>query len=283
MSGETDFLAAMARASEARSAAAAAAVPLRELVAAIRDVPAGPTLRLSAEGFDLIMELKLSSPANGVLAADSLDARAQVERYAAAGAAVVSVLTEPERFRGTLDHLTTAVAALRPHGIPVMRKDFLVDAYQLYEARRYGAGGVLLICRMLTPQRLRELVMLAADLGLFVLLETFDEADIAAAAAVARDWSGPARELLIGVNSRDLVTLKVVPERLLALAGHLPRAWPRVAESGLNDAADARRLAGAGYDLALVGTALMAAADPVRLGADMLSAGRDAIRARSAP
>lgn len=283
MNGETDFLAAMARASETRSAAAAATVPLRELVAAIRDAPAGPTLRLSAEGFDLIMELKLSSPANGVLAADSLDARAQVERYAAAGAAAVSVLTEPERFRGSLDHLKTAVAALRPHGIPVMRKDFLVDAYQLYEARRHGAGGVLLICRMLAPERLRELVMLAADLGLFVLLEAFDETDIAAAAAVARDWPGPAREFLIGVNSRDLVTLKVVPERLLALAAHLPRDWPRVAESGLNAAADAHRLAGAGYDLALVGTALMAAADPVQLGADMLRAGRNAVRARPAP
>ena len=283
MSGEPDFLAGMARASAARSARAAAGLSLEAVRELARTSPPAPRLALSPAGFDLIMELKLSSPANGVLAGDALNIAAQVEGYARAGAAIVSVLTEPERFRGDLAHLRAAAGVLRPYGVPAMRKDFLVDAYQLYEARAAGAGGVLLIVRMLTDAVLAELLAVAAELGLFVLLEAFDATDIDRAARAAATWSGPAAELLIGVNSRDLVTLKVVPERLLELCPSLPARHPRVAESGLVDAGDAARLAAAGYGLALVGTALMSAPDPVALGRRMIEAGRAARQTGSGP
>ena len=132
---------------------------------------------------------------------------------------------------------------------------------------------------MLTDTVLGELLDVAAGLGLFVLLEAFDSADITRATHAAATWRGPAAELLIGINSRDLVTLQVVPERLVELCPSLPVGHPRVAESGLVDAADAARLAAAGYGLALVGTALMSAPDPVALGRQMIDAGRAVRRA----
>jgi len=160
-----------------------------------------------------------------------------------------------------------------------MRKDFLVDPYQLHEARAAGAGGALLIVRMLSPAMLGEMLDCARELGLFVLIETFDEADIATAVDVLGQAPalGAARDdVLLGVNSRDLQTLAVVPERLEQLAPRLPREVPRVAESGLTTPEDAARMVRAGYDMALVGGALMSAADPGALVAAMLAAGREA-------
>ena len=206
-----DFLAAMARSSAARSAAAQEREPERALAARVAALPAPPALRLDGR-FDLIAELKLRSPAQGVLSGPAADIAARVTAYARGGAAIVSVLTEPDRFDGSLEHLVRASEALAPLGVPAMRKDFLVDRYQLLEARMAGAGGVLLIVRMLDRARLSELVTVAADLGLFVLLEAFDEQDIAAAAAVATTWRGVRDGCLIGINSRDLVTLQVVPK-----------------------------------------------------------------------
>jgi indole-3-glycerol phosphate synthase len=272
-----DFLAGMARSSAERAVAARA----RESEAMLRSraLATPPAPRLVLDGrFDLIAELKLRSPALGLLSAQPEELEARVRAYAAAGAAIVSVLTEPERFDGSLEHLARAVAALRPMGVPAMRKDFLVDPYQLLEARAAGAGGALLIVRMLARAELDRMVAEAAALGLFVLLEAFDEADVEVAGTVAANWTGRPDNCLIGINSRDLVTLAVVPERLEALAGALPRAYPRVAESGLADPADASRLAAAGYTLALVGTALMSAADPAALGREMIARGRAAAR-----
>lgn len=268
------FLDEMARLSAARVTEASAAVPLPAMRERARLAPVSPPLRLDRDGFDLIMELKLSSPAQGVLAADSLDVEDQVGAYASAGAAIVSVLTETARFRGSLDHLSRASTALRTRGVPAMRKDFLVDPYQLYEARAHGAGGVLLIARMLDDRQLDSMLREAHALGLFVLLETFDATDIARATLAAVNWRGAAESLLIGINSRDLQTLAVVPQRLTELVTMLPRSHPRVAESGLATGADAQRLSAAGYSAALVGTALMSAADPVALGREMIAAGR---------
>jgi indole-3-glycerol phosphate synthase len=275
MSGTSDFLAEMACSSAARVAVAKARVTeatLRERIAA---TPAPPSLRLDGR-FDLIAELKLRSPALGVLAGGDGDLESRVTTYADAGAAVVSVLTEPDRFGGTLEHLERAARTLAPRQVPVMRKDFLVDPYQVVEARAAGAGGVLLIVRMLPLETLRALIERAAALGLFVLIETFDAQEVRVAADLAATWAGPPQHCLLGINSRDLRTLKVVPGRLETLVAALPRRWPRVAESGLQTEEDARRLAAAGYTLALVGTALMAAQDPAALGAAMIASGRAA-------
>ena len=200
--------------------------------------------------------------------------------YGEAGAAAVSVLTEPSRFDGSLEHLKAAAAALAPLGVPVMRKDFLVDRYQLFEARAAGAGGALLIVRMLDDQTLAGMLDCARELGLFVLLEAFDVEDIeraqAAVASSARQAAGQQPAVLVGINSRDLQTLKVVPERLAQLAPLLPRALPRVAESGLESPADCARMVAAGYDMALVGGALMSAPDPAAMVRAMLAVGRSA-------
>jgi indole-3-glycerol phosphate synthase len=235
-----------------------------------------PALRLSPEGFDVIAELKLRSPAQGVLGTSADDWRARVADYARAGAAAVSVLTEPSHFDGALEHLEQAAAILQPLGVPAMRKDFLVDAYQLYEARAAGAGGVLLILRMLPHSQIVELLDTAAELGLFVLLEAFDRADLALAQRIAAARAGRAERILIGVNCRDLQTLQVLPGRLADMAPDLPTEWPGVAESGVARAADALAMVRCGYRLALVGTALMAEKNPARLLGDMLQAARTA-------
>lgn len=272
----TDFLASMAAGSHARVAAARVRLDEAALVRLAEASPAPVPLALSAQGFDIIAEVKLRSPAVGRLKGGDEDIGARVAAYAGAGAAAVSVLTEPERFEGSLEHLRQAAAALAGSGVPVMRKDFLVDPYQVAEARLAGAGGVLVIVRMLDYAALLALVVAARRFGLFVLIECFDAADIALARRLVEEPSVQGAQLLVGVNSRDLVTLQVVPGRLEALASLLPQALPRVAESGVGTPADAARLAACGYGLALIGSSLMGTADPAALLADMLAAGRGA-------
>ena len=267
----SDFLAQMAASSQARAQAARAACSEARMLELARAQAPAPALRLPPGGFGLIAEVKLRSPAAGALGDAGTDVAGRVRRYAAAGAAAVSVLTEPERFDGSLEHLRCAAAALAPLAVPAMRKDFLVDPYQLAEARAAGAGGVLLIVRMLSQDLLEALIERARELSLFALLETFDAEDIERLQTViARVGT---RGLLAGVNCRDLVTLEVVPSRLETLAPRLPRTLPRVAESGVASAEDARRMGAAGYDLALVGSALMRAPDPAALATAMQTEG----------
>jgi len=187
------------------------------------------------------------------------------------------VLTEPSRFDGALEHLELAARSLAAARVPAMRKDFLVDPYQVLEARAAGAGGVLVILRMLGSQELESLIDCALRLGMFVLLEAFDADDLALAGTLVEARRASfAPLLLVGVNCRDLTTLKVVPGRLEELAPLLPPHVRGVAESGVGSAGDAARVASAGYQLALVGSALMSGSDPGALAADMLAAGRRA-------
>jgi indole-3-glycerol phosphate synthase len=275
-----DFLAGMAAASRSRSAAAQAGLSARELRARVADLPAAP--KLSLQHFDLIAEVKLRSPAMGLLKdAAQENVAARVAGYARAGAAAVSILTEPSRFDGSIADLEAGSRALRPLSVPAMRKDFLVDSYQVLEGRVAGAGGVLAILRMLPRSDLEQLIDTALELGMFVLLEAFDETDIGLAHALVESRRMD-ELLLVGVNSRDLVTLEVVPGRLDQLASALPTRVRRVAESGVVTAADAARVAAAGYDLALVGSALMSAPDPAQLARAMLAGGRAAVVARQA-
>lgn len=279
-----DFLTQMAQCSRERTERARTRCPeavLREQAAA--SAPA-PPLRLSRTGFDLIAELKLRSPALGVLAAasaapDEAEAiRARVRAYSAGGAAMVSVLTEPSRFDGALWHLEQAAAALQGD-IPVLRKDFLVDRYQVYEARAAGAGGVLLILRMLDERALAALLDSCIEMRLCALLEAFDECDLERARLLVERYRRDAT-LLVGVNSRDLGTLRVRPERLASLAPQLPPGVPCVAESGIESGADAAQCARTGYDLALVGGALMKSTSPQQTVSALLAAGRAAVAGR---
>ncbi|MCB1624169.1 MAG: indole-3-glycerol-phosphate synthase [Pseudomonadales bacterium] len=273
----TDFLHDMAVMSRQRVDVATGAMPAVELLARIKDLAAPPSLRLGG-GFDLIAEVKLRSPAVGLLqSTTSTPATDRVVAYAGAGVAAVSVLTEPTRFDGSMSDLTTAADALTPLAVPAMRKDFLVDPYQVLEARASGAGGVLVILRMLPRAILEQLIDTALEHGLFVLLEAFDEADIELAEILVTAQASSRHKLLVGVNCRDLVSLQVVPGRLELLAPRLPSSVLRVAESGVATPQDAARMAAVGYQLALVGSALMVHRDPAILIGAMLTAARRAL------
>jgi indole-3-glycerol phosphate synthase len=167
------------------------------------------------------------------------------------GAVALSVLTEEQHFQGSLAYLAEAAAA---SGLPCLRKDFIVDEYQLHEAKLYGAAAVLLIVAALPGSELATLHQRARELGLDVLCEVHDEQELARACAIGAD--------IIGVNSRDLKTLKVDRNTHLRLAELLPLNVVRVAESGIKNADDVRDLYAADYRAFLIGETLMDAADP---------------------
>lgn len=263
-----NFLDRMAHLSRERARSARAREPIGALAQRAASTPAPVPLRLDT--FDLIAELKLRSPAAGGLADASFDPGRQLDAYVAGGAAAVSVLTEPAEFNGELAHLASAAERLRPHGCPVMRKDFLVDPYQVIEARANGASGVLVIVAMLGDAGLDEMIAAAREQQLFVLLEAFDTDDLE---RLARLTIEPATTM-IGVNSRNLRTLAVDFERFAALAGKIRDDVPAVAESGIDDTTDIETVAAAGYRLALVGSALMRNADVADTVADFIEAGR---------
>jgi indole-3-glycerol phosphate synthase len=238
-------------------------------------------LALEPRGFDLIAELKLRSPSLGDLSSKTTDPLARLRGYATGGAAVCSILTEPSRFDGDLSHLRAAADTLAPFGVPAMRKDFLVDPYQVLEARAQGAAGVLLIVRMLPRERLVQMLDEAERLGMFVLLEAFDAEDLAAASSLADERTDRAGQVLMGLNCRDLQSLQIDVSRFEQLRASLPVAWPAVAESGVIEPGDAARVARLGYRLALVGTSLMRSADPAQAVRDLLEAGRAGARERA--
>lgn len=263
----SDFLQTMASHSAARAAAVSTSFSSADF-----DKPIMP---LTLGKFDIIAEIKDRSPAEGDLnnRGDS-DRHSRAKSYAAGGAAAISVLTEPSRFSGELAHLEEVAAAVPD--TPVMRKDFLVDPVQVLEARKAGASGVLLIATMLTDAKLREMLDVAWEHGLFVLLESFDADDLRRSSrllnnAAARS-KADAGQFLVGVNTRNLRTLEVDAGRLERLVPELPDARC-VAESGLLTAADATRVAEWGYQVALVGTALMRSDDPAVLVSAMRQAG----------
>src|SRR5450432_4102309 len=196
------FLDEMASLSEARVAQARRHESTDTLQRRARRAAPSAPLRLSNKGFGVIAELKLRSPAAGSLSDGREDWLGRVAAYARGGAVAVSVLTEPTRFDGSLEHLRQAAAVLAPLGVPAMRKDFLVDPYQVLEARAAGAGGVLVILRMLTRERIAGLLDAAADQRLFVLLEAFDGEDLALARQLLSSRA-LRQTVLIGINSRD--------------------------------------------------------------------------------
>jgi len=266
----SDFLRDMAASSAER---AAQVLPFHE-----RDFDR-PLAPLRLGNFDVIAEIKERSPAEGDLSRRHGNRMEQARKYAAGGAAAISVLTEPSRFAGAMSHLGDVVATVPC--TPVMRKDFLVDFVQVLEARAAGASGVLLIATMLDDRALRTMLDCAAEHGMFVLLESFDEEDLARCRDLLENAADRERaekgQLLFGVNTRNLRTLEVDGERLRRLAPQLP-AGRRVAESGLRTAEDAAAAAALGYSVALVGSALMRSDDPAALIEAMRLAGRKALQ-----
>lgn len=243
----------------AQVAARRAAVPDDELAArAPRRAERPFAAALSAPGMSLIAELKRASPSRGAITPDAR-AGEVVANYARAGAAACSILTEPDHFGGRLEDLVDARAAA---GIPLLRKDFIVDEYQLLEARAAGADAALLIVAALTAERLAALIAAADAVGLDALVEVHDLAEVDVA---VRAGAG-----IIGINNRDLATLEVDTETAHRLRPALPAGVISVAESGITSREDVARLERGGVDAILVGETLMRAGDPVRTVAELL-------------
>lgn len=232
-------------------------LPLAELEGRARAAPPPRSLRdalRARPGLALIAEVKRASPSRGLLRAD-FDPLQMAAEYATNGAAALSVLTDGPFFQGELDHLIRIRAWLDDHGLalPVLRKDFIIDPYQVYEARAAGADAILLIAAVLSDAELAELGSLAGHLGMEALIEVHDRAELERALAL--------RPQLVGVNNRDLRDFSVNLETCLALRRLAPPEVCFVAESGIHAPADVRRLAAAGVDAMLVGEALVTAAD----------------------
>jgi indole-3-glycerol phosphate synthase len=199
---------------------------------------------------NVIAECKRRSPSKGVLAAN-YDPVAIARQYEQGGAAAISVLTEPTFFDGSLDHLRAVRAAV---GLPLLRKDFIVDEYQLLEARANGADAVLLIVAALEQSQLVALQRRAWELGLAALVEVHDEGEL------SRAVDAGAR--VIGVNNRNLRTLTVDTDASYRLAARMPKTVIGVSESGLQTREDLEKLAAAGYRAFLIGERFMTDADP---------------------
>ena len=197
----------------------------------------------------LIAEVKRSSPSKGPIRPD-LEVGPLVEAYERSGARAVSVLTEEDFFGGNLEDLRVAAAHTR---LPVLRKDFIVDPYQVHEARAYGASAVLLIAALLDDRLLEGLAALAGRLGLDVLLEVHDEAELARALAV--------EYAIVGINNRDLHSFEVSLDTTIRLAGLVPQGRLLVGESGIRDGDHVARLASSGVDGVLVGESILMSTD----------------------
>jgi indole-3-glycerol phosphate synthase len=215
-----------------------------------------------ADRVNVIAECKRRSPSKGVLA-DGYDPARIAAQYEQGGAAAISVLTEPAFFDGSLEHLSAVRSRV---GLPLLRKDFIVEEYQLFEARAAGADAVLLIVAALEQQDLVALQARAWELGLATLVEVHDEAEL------ARAIDSGAR--VIGVNNRNLRTLKVDVEASDRLASRMPRGVIGVSESGLKSREELDRLAAAGYRAFLIGERFMTDPDPAGAIRDLVAVGR---------
>jgi indole-3-glycerol phosphate synthase len=218
--------------------------PPRDFAAAIK----------KGAGVRLIAEVKRASPSRGLLRPD-FDPVALAQTYAAGGAAAISVLTETSYFQGSLDHLTVIRAAV---ALPLLRKDFIFDPYQVYESRAHGADALLLIVAILSREQLGELLSLSHGLGLSCLVEVHCQSEVESAVA-----SG-AR--IIGINNRDLATFEVDIDTTRRLRPLIPRDRIVVSESGISGQNDVHKLQTWGVNAMLIGEALVTAADiPARL------------------
>ncbi len=214
----------------------------------------------------VIAEMKRSSPSAGVMDT-TLDPADRAEVYCSAGAVAISVLTEEDFFRGSISDLEEASRVAHRHGVAVLEKDFVVDEYQIYQARATGADTVLLIIAILDPVQYADLYAVSTGMGMEPLVEVFDERelDVALTAAEPR---------IVGVNNRNLKTLTTSLDVFPRLARRIPDDVIKVAESGMRDADDVKRMSDAGAKAVLVGESLMTAdGDPSQLISQMATIG----------
>lgn len=226
--------------------------PLADVRARAQDTPEPADFAgaLRQEGLSLIAEVKKASPSKGVIRPD-FDPVAIAEAYAAHGARALSVLTDEQYFQGCDDYL---VQARRAAGIPVLRKDFTVDPYQIHEARLLGADAILLIVALMDGGQLQDFSGLGRDLGLSVLVEVHTRDELERALAAGAD--------LVGINNRDLKSFETTLDVTFELREHVPAGTTLVSESGIHTHDHVRQLTEAGVDAILVGESLMRQEDP---------------------
>lgn len=227
-----------------------------------------PLFHLPARGFSqslsgnrrrIIAEVKKASPSRGLIRAD-FDPVSIARDYAAHGASAISVLTEPRFFHGSLGHLEEIRAAVK---VPLLRKDFTLDAYQIVEAKSYGADAVLLIAALLDPLLMSDLRSQATELGLDSIIEVHTEKELEAAVAAGAQ--------VIGINNRDLKTFEVNLSTTERLAPQIPSGTPAVCESGIDSRAQIRRVEEWGVRVFLIGESLMRAPEPGKKLAELLT------------
>ena len=254
-SGEPGILDRIVTARSERIEEARAVRSLADVKASIADAAPVTLFRdalASKPGIAVISEMKRSSPSAGSLDL-GLDPVARARMYCDSGAAAISVLTEQDFFGGSNDDLRAVKAIAAPEGVAVLQKDFVVDEYQVYEARSAGADAILLIIAILEPSTYSSLLGLAHELGMSALVEVFDEEELEIALR--------AEPAIVGVNNRNLKTLETSLEVFERIAPSIPGSALKVAESGMQNAADVERMGHAGAKAVLVGESLMRAGD----------------------
>ena len=217
-----------------------------------QDSPRSLSDALTGTSVRIIAEVKKASPSKGLLRTD-FDPVAIATEYIDNGAAAISVLTNADHFQGHIDHMASVRELAGPKGVPVLRKEFVFDPYQVYEARAYGADAILLIVAMLAPNSLSDLGELARKLGMQVLVEVHDEEEV----KVALDTGAE----IVGINNRDLRTFKTDLGVTLRLASKIPKEKTIVSESGIRNRDDIRAIQEAGANAALIGESLVTARD----------------------
>jgi len=238
-------------------------VPVSELEAlsSKRPPPLDFASTLQGDGINLIAEIKRASPSKGPIRPD-LDAVELARTYAQNGAAAISVLTEERYFQGTLEELSTISEELQRGEIPLLRKDFIFDTYQVHESRAFGADALLLIVAILSSEQLGELLWLSHNLGMQCLVEVHNEAEVES--AILRGAH------IIGINNRDLKTFTIDLATTKRLRPLVPPDRIVVSESGIENRGDVQMLREWGVDAILVGEALVAAGDVARKMRELL-------------
>ena len=266
---KNNFLQAMALSSMKRLEKNKANQSEENLLKACEEIKRKPLVEFQS-GFLFITEIKKSSPSLGEISKPEFNLFKQAEAYVNSGSNVISVLTEPSKFTGSLQDLNDI--SKRFSETPTMRKDFLVEPYQVSEAFLNGAGGVLLILAMLSDRMLKMMIERAIKHEMFVLLEAFDEVDMQRSKAIVSEFGLHSSNILLGVNCRDLRTLDVNFSRFENLSSLIPEDVVCIAESGITGASEIEVLSNLGYSGVLIGTALMQSETPDKLLKEMMAA-----------
>lgn len=235
--------------------------PIAEVMAMLPDAPAPEPFAHSIMGRNgIIAEFKRKSPSKGLIHKTDISPKEVVPAYCQAGVSAISCLTDTDFFGGTLADLREAVAAAGPFGVPVLRKDFVIDDYQVFEARANGASAILLIAAILSHDDCRRMALTAKQLGMEALLELHNEDEV-----------GYVTEgvTVAGINNRDLRTFNVDLDHSIRVSHLLPEGLPRISESGIRGVDDMRKLRLAGFDGFLIGECFMKESDPGKACSDL--------------